>query len=79
MEPLERTARALCKYQGYGENTRFDGEPMWRSFLDEASIAINAVGASELVSVLCELADDARLPDAARRRARKVVADFKDR
>jgi hypothetical protein len=79
VEPVERTARALCKYQGYGENTRFEGKPMWRSFMDEASIAFNAVGASDLVQVLCELADDNRLPDAARRRARKVVAEFKDR
>ena len=39
---IEAAARALCRLAGIPENTRFEGEPMWQSYLAEATAAIEA-------------------------------------
>lgn len=40
--PRERAARALCTFRGLPENTKFEGRPMWESFLPEVDIALQA-------------------------------------
>jgi|GEM_PF-2428910 len=39
---LEAAARALCRLAGSPENTKFEGKPMWQSYLPEAKAAIEA-------------------------------------
>lgn len=39
---LEAAARALCRLDGHPENTKFEGKPMWQSYLPEAKAAIEA-------------------------------------
>lgn len=31
--PRERAACAFCRLDGHPENTKFDGKPMWQSYL----------------------------------------------
>lgn len=40
--PRERAARALCTSRGLPENTKFEGRPMWESFLPEVDIVLQA-------------------------------------
>lgn len=40
--PLERAARALCRFHGMPEDTIFEGKPMWQSYLDEAMVVLRA-------------------------------------
>lgn len=40
---IEAAARALCRLAGNPENTRFEGKPMWQSYLPEARAAVEAV------------------------------------
>ena len=40
---LERAARALCSLQGLPENTKFEGRPMWESFLPNARAVLQAI------------------------------------
>lgn len=40
---LERIARALCSHDGHPENIKFEGEPMWRSYLPAARAALMAI------------------------------------
>lgn len=47
--PRERAARALARFNDVPENTKFDGRPMWESFLPEVDVVLEAVlGAEEL-------------------------------
>ncbi|WP_169833233.1 hypothetical protein [Sphingomonas panacis] len=39
---IEAAARALCRRQGNPENTRFEGKPMWQSYVPEATAAVEA-------------------------------------
>lgn len=39
---LEEAARALCRLEGNPENTKFEGKPMWQSYLPQATAAIEA-------------------------------------
>ena len=39
---IEAAARALCRHAGHPENTKFEGQPIWQSFLQEAKAAIDA-------------------------------------
>lgn len=39
---IEAAARALCRSAGNPENTRFEGKPMWQSYIPEATAAIQA-------------------------------------
>lgn len=40
--PRERAARALCSSRGLPENTKFEGRPMWESFLHEVDVVLKA-------------------------------------
>ncbi len=39
---IEAAARALCRFHNNPENTRFEGKPMWTSYLPEATAAVEA-------------------------------------
>ena len=43
MTPLERAARALCHQAGNPTDTKFEGKPMWHSYLPEARAAVVAM------------------------------------
>ncbi|MNY81538.1 hypothetical protein D3C86_2231430 [compost metagenome] len=40
--PRERAARALCRLNNLPENTSFEGQPMWVSFLDQVDVVLGA-------------------------------------
>lgn len=40
----ELAARALCRVAGNPENTKFEGRPMWESYLPEADAVLEAIG-----------------------------------
>ena len=43
LKPIrERSARALCKLQGFEPNITMDGKPMWVSFLPEVDAVLRA-------------------------------------
>lgn len=46
MKVIERAARALCKFDGHPENIRFEGAPMWRSYVPQARALLEAVRAA---------------------------------
>lgn len=39
---IEAAARALCRFDGHPENTKFEGKQMWMSYLPAATAAIEA-------------------------------------
>jgi hypothetical protein len=39
---IEAAARALCRSDGNPENTKFEGMPMWQSYLPAAKAAVEA-------------------------------------
>lgn len=43
MTPIERAARALCSLDGLPENTKFEGKPMWMSFIGEATAVVRSM------------------------------------
>lgn len=46
--PRERAARALCLLAGNPEDTRFEGRPMWQSYLPEVdAVLLAALGQDE--------------------------------
>lgn len=45
--PRERAARALCRLSDVPENTKFDGRPMWESFLPEVDAVLEAALTAE--------------------------------
>lgn len=49
-DPRELAARALCRKHGLPENTKFEGKPMWQSYLEEVEIVLAAVKFDELVA-----------------------------
>ncbi|MEG8040514.1 hypothetical protein QP166_14610 [Sphingomonas sp. LR60] len=51
MSPIERAARALCRLAGRPENTRFEGRPMWESYIDEAAASLSAVRHAHFVAL----------------------------
>jgi hypothetical protein len=50
-EPSEVIARALCKHAGHAPDTRFEGRPMWESFIPEAMAALIALQSSGYVVI----------------------------
>ncbi len=47
--PRERAARALCRLAGNPEATKFEGKPMWQSYLAEVDLVLSEVlGTDEL-------------------------------
>lgn len=45
----ELAARALCRKAGNVEMAKFEGKPLWMSYLDEVEVVLQAVGYDELV------------------------------
>lgn len=45
--PRERAARALCRRAGNPEDTKFEGKPMWMSYLDEVDAVLQAALTAE--------------------------------
>lgn len=43
----ELAARALCRCAGHPEDIKFQGRPMWESFLPEADAVLEAIGWKE--------------------------------
>ena len=41
--PLELAARALCRHDGHPEDTRFEGRPMWESYIPAARAVLKAL------------------------------------
>lgn len=39
----ELAARALCRLDGVPEDTKFEGAPMWKSFLPQVDAVLEAV------------------------------------
>jgi len=74
--PEERIARALCRKEGLPENTKFEGQPMWRSFLGEAQAALDAADIGPLLDVLKTVANDASVSQTLRNTARKAMARY---
>lgn len=42
----ELAARALCRFDGHPEDTKFDGRPMWESYLPQADAVLAAVASA---------------------------------
>jgi len=38
----EKAARALCRLEGHPENTKFEGKPMWQSYLPQVDAVLEA-------------------------------------
>ena len=45
MKTIERAARALCKFDGHAENIRFEGAPMWLSYVPQVRALLESVRA----------------------------------
>jgi hypothetical protein len=43
MKTIEKAARALCAFDGHAENIRFEGGPMWRSYVPQVRALLEAV------------------------------------
>lgn len=46
MKTIERAARALCKFDGHAENIRFEGGPMWQSYIPQVRALLDSVRAT---------------------------------
>lgn len=46
MKTIERAARTLCKFDGHAENIRFEGAPMWRSYVPQVRALFDSVRAA---------------------------------
>lgn len=40
----ELAARALCRHDGHAEDIKFEGRPMWESYLPAADAVLKAIG-----------------------------------
>lgn len=47
VDPRERAARALCRRDGHPENTKFEGKPMWQSYLDTVDLVLAEAGSTD--------------------------------
>lgn len=47
----ETAARALCRFDGHPENIKFEGAPMWKSYLPQADAVLAAVMPEEFERV----------------------------
>ena len=51
----ERAARALCRMHGVGEDTQFEGRPMWESYLPQVDAVLEAaLGPGALAAIRAE-------------------------
>lgn len=52
MDMVERVARKLCKADGYPENIKFEGKPIWVSYSDTARMVIESMRKSSARMVI---------------------------
>jgi len=76
-EPLERVARALCSADGHPENTKFDGKPMWASYVGEAEVVLRGLKAEVIVEALASVVEDEDVPEPLRMKARKALEQYR--
>jgi len=65
---VERVARELCRCDGYPEDLRYEGKPMWASYVDRARNGIAAMREpteAVLIAGRCTTEHWARMIDAA--------------
>jgi len=43
VSPLSRACKALCRLDGHPENIRFEGAPMWQSYMPQARAVLDAI------------------------------------
>lgn len=43
MTRIERAARALCRFNNLPENTKFEGRPIWESYIPEVEAVLAAI------------------------------------
>jgi len=75
-EPRERIARALSRLQGHPSDIRFEGKPMWHSFLPEADAALAAADIDPLIALLRQIEAHAAVPGALRDQAAAVLREY---
>lgn len=76
-EPLERVARALCRADGHMEDSRFEGKPMWASYVSEAEFVLRGLKADVIVEALESVIGDKQVPEPLREKARKAVEQYR--
>lgn len=47
MTRIERAARAMCRFHNLPENTKFEGRPMWESYVPEVKAILAAIDETE--------------------------------
>ena len=53
--PRERAARALCRLAGVPEEARFEGRPIWESYLSEVdAVLVEVLGPDEVERMVDE-------------------------
>jgi hypothetical protein len=75
-EPRERIARALSRLQSHPPDIRFEGKPMWQSFLPEANAALAAADIDPLIALLRQIEAHAAVPEALRDQAAAVLREY---
>ncbi len=50
MTRTERVARAMCRFHGLPEDTKYEGRPMWESYIPEAETILAALENDEGVA-----------------------------
>ena len=48
----ELAARALCEFEGVPEDTMYDGNPMWMSYLEQVDVVLEAAASAPAGSQL---------------------------
>jgi hypothetical protein len=75
-EPRERIARALSRLHGHPPDIRFEGKPMWQSFLPEADASLAAADIDPLIALLRQIETHAAVPEALRDQAAAVLRKY---
>lgn len=66
MDMIERVARKMCAIDGHPQDTRYEGEPMWASYADEARAIIVTMREPTEAIELAWLGSGGHSADAAR-------------
>ena len=76
-EPLERVARALCSADGHPEDIRFEGRPMWASYVGEAELVLRGLNADVIVQALACVIEDGQVPEEMREKAGAALTQYR--